>query len=174
MTESSPRPSNKKVTSSVQDVAEEKPAFGSRYYGYLRLCLGPLKVCHIQVSDGRRRCMEPECLGPRPTSRRSTRKNHRIIIETTFETCTSGRKRKIQFKTCKTLVYLFWIFLYISTCIKSGKKIISFYFLGTISTRWTQAIFFEIVNGMMDFNWTVCSISSKPIGLGFTMNFQNL
>ena len=44
MSESNPRPSNKKVTSSVQDVEEEKPAFGSRYYGYLPYCLGLLKV----------------------------------------------------------------------------------------------------------------------------------
>ena len=68
-------------------------------------CLGLLKGYHIQISDRRRRCLEPECLGPRPTSSRPTRKNHRIIIETTFETCTSGPKRDIQFKTCKTLVY---------------------------------------------------------------------
>lgn len=122
--------SNKKLTSSVQDVAEEKPAFGSRYTTPTYALLGSLKGYRIQIFDRRRRCLEPECLGPRPTSSRPTRKNHRIIIETTFETCTSGRKRDIQFKTCKTLVYLFH-YIILATCIKREKKKSS----GTISTR---------------------------------------
>ena len=121
MSEPNPtRSDNKKVTSSVHDVAEEKPAFGSRYYGCLRFAWASLKFHGLQVSNGRRRCMEPECLGSCPTSRRSTRKNHRIIIETTFETCTSGRKRKIQFKTCKTLVLFISLFyLYCDSQLKT-------------------------------------------------------
>ena len=83
--------------------------------------LGSHIGCHIQVSYRRRRCLDPECLGPRPTSRRPTRKNHRIIIETTFETCTSRRKREIQFKTFKTLVYLFHYSL-LRLALKEGKK----------------------------------------------------
>ena len=46
MSDPSPRPSNKKITSSVQDVAEEKPAFGSRYYGSLRLAWTSLRLLY--------------------------------------------------------------------------------------------------------------------------------
>ena len=83
--------------------------------------LGSLKGYCIQISNRRRRCLEPECLGPCPTSSRPTRKNHRVIIKTTFETCTSGWKREIQFKSFKTLVYLFRCLHYWDLELKSKK-----------------------------------------------------